>query len=311
MLEDENHNQCFFALDQSSRAPLEDEFAVRGILRCPEPVRQIMIVGPPSTELTHEAIPGENSSAYSCRGKYYQSCLVDGQLLLEIRLQSDVSTLLKVEIGARNPAPFREIFSSDFRFPEKVCLIAPGPTAIDSLPLIPVDFARLAVNKAVLIPGAKANFWVMNQLTRNSLTYFTEADKMFAGTRIFRLPTAWLSRKQVAPRDRDRCFWFMALQSPGECITDNSFPPLSRCVRSGVTVAGCALQMLAALGASEILLCGLDMFGNRYWDGSENLETDKVGDWPHRLRMEKMINVLQSQGVSVRHIGDLKTGEIG
>ena len=145
----------------------------------------------------------------------------------------------------------------------------------------------------------------MNQLTQNSLTYFMEANTRFSGTRIFRLPTAWACRHQVSPRSSDQCFWFMARQAPNESITDKSFPALSKCVRSGATVSGCALQMLATLGASEILLCGIDMFGNQYWDGSENVETNKLGVWPHLSRMQKLVSTAQSQGVSVKNIRDM------
>lgn len=63
--------------------------------------------------------------------------------------------------------------------------------------------------------------------------------------------------------------------------------------------------MLATLGASEILLCGIDMFGNQYWDGSENVETNKLGVWPHLSRMQKLVSTAQSQGVSVKNIRDM------
>lgn len=307
MFESESRNGCFFALNESSRTPLEDEFEIQGILRCPEPVREVTITGRSPGELRCESLAGEEDYAYQCQGKYYQSCLNDGNLRLEIRLRSDVVCSLHVGIRPPDPKPFREIFSSGFRFPERVCLIAPGPSAARHLRHIPGNFSRLAVNKAVLIADARADYWVMNQLTQNSLTYFTEANATFSGTRIFRLPTAWACRKQIFPRSSKQCFWFMARQSPTECITDEHLPALSKCVRSGATIAGCALQMLATLGASEILLCGLDMFGNQYWDGSENVETKKLGVWPHLSRLQKLICVIQRRGISIKHIGDLNT----
>ncbi len=305
MSESESQYGCFFALDESSRTPLEDESNIEGILRCAEPVRGVRITGDWPGELHCESLAGEAGYAYRCHGKYYQSCLSNGRLRLEIRLQSDVIRALHFEIKPPDPAPFQEIFFSGFRFPERVCLIAPGPSAARHLRHIPGNFSRLAVNKAVLIPGAKADYWVMNQLTQNSLAYFTEANAMFSGTRIFRLSTAWACRENACSRSSEQCFWFMARQSPTECITDERLPALSTCVRSGATVAGCALQMLASLGASEILLCGLDMFGNQYWDGSENVETEKVGVWPHLSRMQKLIGTIQCRGVWVKHIGDM------
>ncbi len=298
----EDHKSCSFVLDASAKTPLEDEFEVNGLLRCPEPVQEVRIAGAWPAELRCEALDDESGHTYRSRGKYYQSCLIDKQLRLEIQLQSGSRCSLEAKVMAPDPSPFRDIFSSGFRFPDKVCLIAAGPSAKAGVERIPDGYARLAVNKAVLIPGANPTYWVMNQLTANSLTYFAEAESRFEGVRIFRLPTAWARRDHVDPRNRDRCFWFLARQSPAQSITSEFCPPLAACVRSGATVAGCALQMLAHLGAREILLCGLDMSGGTYWDGSTNIEDRQAGRWRQRDALERLIEVMASDGVTVRHL---------
>jgi len=298
----ENHTPCSFVLDASAKMPLEDEFKVHGLLRCPEPVRAVRISGTWPAELHCEAVSVEGEHTYRCRGKYYQSCLIGKRLRLEIQLRSGAEHSVEAEVMGPDPSPFREIFSSGFRFPDKVCLIAAGPSAKAGVERIPDGYARLAVNKAVLIPGANPAYWVMNQLTANSLTYFAEAEARFEGVRIFRLPTAWAQRDHVEPRNRDRCFWFLARQSPAESITGEFCPPLAACVRSGATVAGCALQMLAHLGAREILLCGLDMSGGTYWDGSTNIEDRQAGRWRQRDALERLIEVMVSDGVTVRRL---------
>jgi hypothetical protein len=302
MPKSETRNYCFFALDACSRAPLEDEFEVEGILRCAEPVRAVRIAGTWPAELRCEPLGGEAGHAYRCRGKYYQSRLVDRHLRLEIHLQSVATCSLEVEVAPPDPTPFREIFSSGLRFPEKVCLIAPGPSAAASVKEIPDCYARLAVNKAVLIPGANAAYWVMNQLTANSLIYFEGADSRFDGIRIFRLPTAWFWRNRVRAESSKKCFWFSVRQSPTECITAEACPPLAASVRSGATVAGCALQMLANLGAKEVLLCGLDMSGGTYWDGSTNIEDRQAGVWRQHDAMERLLEAMRNIGIKVQSL---------
>ena len=49
----------------------------------------------------------------------------------------------------------------------------------------------------------------------------------------------------------------------------------------GGTVTGCALQLAYNLGATTILLCGADMSGDDYWDGTANPQLFKRG---YRLR---------------------------
>jgi hypothetical protein len=298
----ENHKSCSFELDASAKTTLEDEFEIHGVLRCPEPVREIRIAGAWPAELRCEAISGEVEHTYRCRGKYYQSCLLGRRLRLEVRLQSGDRRSLEAEVMAPDPNPFREIFSSGFRFPDKICLIAAGPSAKEGVERIPDGYARLAVNKAVLIPGANPAYWVMNQLTANSLTYFAKAEARFEGVRIFRLPTAWARRDHVDPRYRDRCFWFLARQSPAESITSELCPPLAACVRSGATVAGCALQMLAKLGAREILLCGLDMSGGTYWDGSINIEDRQIGRWRQSVALKRLMEKIVDHGILIHSL---------
>jgi len=298
----ENHTSCSFVLDASAMTPLEDEFEVHGLLRCPEPVREVRIAGSWPAELRCEAISGEIGHTYRCQGKYYQSCLLGRRLRLEVWLESGDKRSPEAEVMAPDPNPFREIFSSGFRFPDKVCLIAAGPSAKAGVERIPDGYARLAVNKAVLIPGANPDYWVMNQLTANSLTYFAKAESRFEGVRIFRLPTAWARKDHMHTRNRDRCFWFSARQSPAESITGEFCPPLAACVRSGATVAGCALQMLANLGAREVVLCGLDMSGGTYWDGSTNIEDRQAGRWRQKDALDRLVHEVMRNGTKVEYL---------
>lgn len=61
-----------------------------------------------------------------------------------------------------------------------------------------------------------------------------------------------------------------------------------RTLRSNATVAGAAIQLAVHSGANEIHLFGVDMHGNRYFDGSRfALERE---DWPHRRTLQALID---------------------
>ena len=45
----------------------------------------------------------------------------------------------------------RDLFQSNLRLPEKVCILAPGPNGKEHHGRIPADYEIVVVNKAVLI----------------------------------------------------------------------------------------------------------------------------------------------------------------
>lgn len=201
-------------------------------------------------------------------------------------------------------APFSPVLESGLRFPSRVCIVASGPTAATTHRAIPSDVHVIAVNKGVLLPGLRVDTWMMNQLTSDSLPYYAAASRAFpAGRRIFRLATAVATRAEHA--DRNDCHWFLARQAPEEELDADHDRPVGTCIRSGGTVTGCALQLAFILGARDILLCGVDMRGDRYFDGTRNDRDPKAGDWRHIRVLDRLIGQLRrDHGVTIRTLGE-------
>ena len=55
-----------------------------------------------------------------------------------------------------------DIFRTDFRLPEKVCILAPGPNGLGHYGEIPSDYEVIAVSKAVMIAEVpRKRLWMM------------------------------------------------------------------------------------------------------------------------------------------------------
>lgn len=193
---------------------------------------------------------------------------------------------------------FDNIFNASLNLPSKICLLAPGPSSATCEP-IPDDYFVVALNKAVFNDRFRRDAWMMNQVTTDNRDYFIEALKQYNGIRIFRLSTAAAWHSMVP--NTGSSYWFSVMASPLQELRSDSLMPVGRFIRSGSTVAGCALQLFAALGCQDILLCGVDMLGNSYFDQSSNSRDVKNGIWRQAQKLDRLIESLMSgYDISIR-----------
>ncbi len=160
--------------------------------------------------------------------------------------------------------PLLNILESDFRLPSKVCILAPGPRGRPHYAEIPDDYLVIALSKAVLIPEVKADIWVMNHAHQD---WFETAYASFEGMRVFR-DEAILEAQAVLGEELT-CYSFHALRGALGLMV---FKPVDGVIRSGGSVSGVALQLAYNFGAREILLCGVDLSGDGYFDGTVNVQ---------------------------------------
>lgn len=179
--------------------------------------------------------------------------------------------------------PFVDIFASDFRLPERVCILAPGPNGAGHYSEIPAGFSVMAVAKAVLIPEVEADIWVMNHAHQE---WFEEADAAFHGTCIFG-DEAMMTRPHLA--GKSACYYFTTLEEP---LDPNVMRAIDGVVRVGGSIVGCALQLAYNFGSAEILLCGADMSGDGYWDGTTNVQNSHGAVWPAAQRLNLLLRWL-------------------
>jgi len=188
--------------------------------------------------------------------------------------------------------PLPNIFESNFQLPPKVCVVAPGPNGKGHYSSIPTDFYVIAVAKAILIPEVRADLWMM---THSHQDWYAEADAAFNGPRIYSYDAAM--RVLPSLEGKKDCYYF---KPHPELLDPNGIRSIEGTIRYGGTIVGNAIQLAYNFGATDILLCGADMSGDGYWDGSLNHERVHGDVWLavsylnpllSWLRNEKRINI--------------------
>lgn len=166
------------------------------------------------------------------------------------------------KFSSPEPLSFKNIFESNFRLPRRVCIVAPGPNGKEYYSKIPNDCSVITVSKAVLIPELRGriDIWMM---CHGDQDWFKEAKVTFNGMYVFSYDG--LVQAQALLTGKTDCYYF---KPPEEYLEENILWSVEGCIRYGGTVSGCALQFAYNFGAKEILLCGIDMSGEQYWDNT-------------------------------------------
>jgi hypothetical protein len=166
--------------------------------------------------------------------------------------------------------PLVNIFESGLRLPPTVCIVAPGANGPGNYRKIPPDVYVIAVSKAVLIPSIRPRLWMMNHVQQ---MWYPNADRTFRGVRVYGDTAA----REVRPPAGETWYYY---PGAGGLLRPDRLVPIDGCIRIGATVTGCALQLAYNFGATTILLCGADMSGDSYWDGTSNPQPMHGSTWP-------------------------------
>jgi hypothetical protein len=192
------------------------------------------------------------------------------------------------------------VFGSTFRLPPKVCILAPGPNGKGHYHEIPADHVVIAASKAVLIEEVpRKPIWMMNHATQE---WFEAANAGFRGMRVFSADA--LREVRTAPDPTIPWYYF---EAPPDELTPETVSQVEGAIRYGVTVSGCALQFAFNFGASQILLCGVDLSGDDYFDGTQNVHTHHGEVWPAVRTFNALIRWLdEERGVRVATLSQTK-----
>jgi hypothetical protein len=193
-----------------------------------------------------------------------------------------------------------DVFRSNFRLSPKVCILAPGPNGRGHYHEIPADCDVIAVSKAVLIDDVpKKRAWVM---CHGDQSWFEHANIAFRGSRIFSAAALREARDKLNPDET--CYFF---EPPADEVEPETLDRIDGSIRYGTTVSGCALQIAYNFGAREILLCGVDMSGDDYWDGTRNVHAHHGETWPVSQKLNLVIRWLgETRGVRVETLSETK-----
>jgi hypothetical protein len=183
------------------------------------------------------------------------------------------------------PVPFVDVAECDLRLGRKVCIVAPGPNGRGHYRRIPADFQIVAVSKAVLIPDLRPAIWTM---THSDQPWFAEANRSFHGIRLFSYDAALHAASAL--RGTPDCYYFVP---PSDSFLEPQVrQPQDGVIRYGATVSACAVQFAYIFGAAEILLCGVDLSGDEYFDGTVNVNAYHGDAWPAVQRLQPLLEHL-------------------
>jgi hypothetical protein len=196
--------------------------------------------------------------------------------------------------------PFVDVSESDLRLERKVCVVAPGPNGRGHYQRIPADFQILAVSKAVLIPDLLPAIWIM---THSDQPWFPEANRRFHGIRLFSYDAA-LHAADLLQGTPD-CYYFVP---PRDSFLEPQVrQPLDDVIRYGATVSACAIQFAYIFGAAEILLCGVDLSGDEYFDGTVNVNANHGDTWPALDRLQPLLKrLIDDKGMLIATLSPTK-----
>ena len=180
---------------------------------------------------------------------------------------------------------FTNVFEADFRLPGRMCILAPGPAGRAYYRHIPPDFGVIAVSKAVLVEEVHPQVWMMNHVVQD---WYAEANRAFEGVRVFSYEAAMQAQPHL--QNVPDCYYFTTPED--EFLELEVQLPLEGIIRYGATVSACAVQLAYNLGATELLLCGVDMSGDGYFDGSTNVHLNHGAVWPAVRRLNPLLRYL-------------------
>lgn len=183
----------------------------------------------------------------------------------------------------------QDILASSIRVPETVYIVAGGPNGIEHYHRIPKEGYVIVANKAILIPDIHPNMWVLNSMNRGVWLWIGKAHQLFDGVRVFRQ-----SCVERIPRRIRKKKHYTYVPNQGK---DNKYNRRldSNTLRSGGTVSGFAIQIAAHLGARKIVLCGVDMSGQSYWDGRTGNNKNHGEVWSYTDTVNRIIHDLQKE----------------
>lgn len=191
----------------------------------------------------------------------------------------------------------KDIFESGFKFPSRVDILAPGPQGKaywDKL-----GSWVIAVNKGIDIP-VDPDAWMVADWWAVKTEWFPKMDREYDGLRLFsaglvskRSPDAIPAEYSYKLLDGRQCTFPLGSAPYGA--------PISGVLRPDGSVSACAIEVATRLGAKEIVLCGVDMFGNIYYDGAPSSSTDCThnGVWAFAPFTNSLIKWVKEQGVDI------------
>ena len=182
----------------------------------------------------------------------------------------------------------KDILNANVPVTDDIYVVSPGPNGKEHYDKIDNDAFIIVTNKAIEIP-LKADLWISCE----------------PGVKL----TEWFNNA-VEDNKHIGCFWshYLYKDYPDIPYTYEFGPPLrpdsAECIpsvlRSRATISAQAVQLAYLLGAKRIIMCGIDIMGNKYFDATCAGENRPEKNWRWVLPLfNPMIEWIEAQGVKV------------
>lgn len=173
--------------------------------------------------------------------------------------------------------------------PSRVFIVGGGPNGKDAINEIPEDAFTIAVNSLITHKRAWTWWLAFDKGIENYPWWpglkIPEKTKVLFGHTLADVSL-------IVP---DYTFRFEPTLAQYFRQRNRKSPLMEGVLRGSASIIGCAIQFAYFLGAEEIVLCGVDMFGQGHWDGFMNPRNDHKGVWGVSRKVQWLIDSLKTQ----------------
>jgi len=206
-----------------------------------------------------------------------------------------------------------DILTTDHVFPNTVYILAPGYEGRKQYDRISDDAFVITVNKGFQIPNVHKNLWLAEDVGLLSFQpWFADAVRgVIAERNELMAPetTVVIDSGKMFTLFPDARYVYNSTPSYlnfGRNIGDGTGPyeMIPGCLRGRATISSKAMQLAVKKGAKRIILCGVDMQGDKYFDGSITKSGHisggvAQGNWYFVPHFNKLVERLTMKGIDV------------
>ena len=219
------------------------------------------------------------------------------------------------------PKPkYRDALKLDFKLPETVVILGSGPKGKEAYNRISKDDFVISLNAAISAP-IKSSLWMAMDPSLPKQDYFFNAMLLhykkyyMAGYDMTEngigkgYPLPIMEMNRIAKYFPWVCLTFKLLVGINRLymMNRNDVKPIEGATRPGATIAGAVIQFCYWKGVKNIKLCGIDMFGHIYFDGSKHRKKSrKDSQWGVVPIFNTLMRHLESEGMKFTTLSDTR-----
>jgi len=197
------------------------------------------------------------------------------------------------------------VIHSGVRLPDEIVILGTGPNGVPHYKQLEGKFTA-GLNKAVY--AMPLNIWAAQDPNLPRYKWFNDkCMALRAQKRGFDAADYKAGRWPIPMFDRTRVQkyypWFpltFDVTKPMLGGDPKRINVRSLRIAQGATVCGSFIQVAIHLGAKRIILCGIDMFGNVYFDGSKHKQASRKGHvWSSYKALDALIKAARDHGIDI------------